>query len=126
MIDHPNNTVIEIDDLSFTYPNGRNIFKALSLKFDAGRFYLIRGASGAGKSTLLRLMIRLEEAGSGDIRFNGRSVKDYPPEQLRREILYIQQTPSVTNGTVRENLLLPRRTKKQQQSWRSSTVSVKP
>ena len=107
MIDHSNNAVIEIDDLNFTYPNGRTIFKNLSLKFDTGRFYLIRGASGAGKSTLLRLLIRLEEAGGGDIRFNGRSMKDYPPEQLRREILYVQQTPTVTNGTVRKNLLLP-------------------
>ena len=107
MNNRSNNTVIEIDDLYFTYPNGRTIFKNLSLKFESGRFYLIRGASGAGKSTLLRLMIRLEEADSGDIQFNGRNTNDYPPEQLRREILYVQQTPTVTNGKVRDNLLLP-------------------
>ena len=107
MNDHPNTTVIEIDDLNFSYPNDRTIFNNLSLKFESGRFYLIRGASGAGKSTRLRLMIRLEDAGSGDIRFNGRSMKDYPPEQLRQGILYVQQTPTVIKGTVRENLLLP-------------------
>ena len=107
MIDQSNEAVIEIDGLNFTYPNGRTIFEDLSLKFETGRFYLIRGASGVGKSTLLRLLIRLEEADSADIRFKGRNLKDYSPERLRREILYIQQTPTVTSGTVRDNLLLP-------------------
>jgi len=107
MSDPSNEPVIEIEGLDFAYPGGRAVFENLSLRFDAGRFYLIRGASGAGKSTLLRLLIRLEDAGSGDIRFRGRRLADYPPERLRREILYVQQTPTVTTGTVRENLLLP-------------------
>ena len=107
MNEQPNEAVIEIDGLNFTYPNGRTIFKDLSVKFNAGRFYLIRGASGAGKSTLLRLLIRLEEATGGGIRFKGRTLGDYPPERLRRNILYVQQTPTVIAGTVRDNLLLP-------------------
>jgi putative ABC transport system ATP-binding protein len=107
MADQSNEPVIEIEGLDFAYPGGRTVFKNLSLKFDEGRFYLIRGASGAGKSTLLRLLIRLEEADRGDIRFKGRRLVDFPPERLRREILYVQQTPTVTTGTVRGNLLLP-------------------
>ena len=107
MDDNSNEAVIEIDGLNFTYPNGRIIFRDLSVRFDAGRLYLIRGTSGAGKSTLLRLMIRLEEAAGGSIRFKGRDIADYPPERLRRSILYVHQTPTVTTGTVRENLLLP-------------------
>ncbi len=99
--------VIEINGLDFKYPSGRNVFQNLSQRFDSGRFYVIRGASGAGKSTLLRLLIRLEEADRGEIRYRGRNLKDCAPERLRREILYVQQTPTVTKGTVRENLLLP-------------------
>jgi putative ABC transport system ATP-binding protein len=107
MADQSNDALIEIEGLDFAYPGVRAVFENLSLTFDAGRFYLIRGASGAGKSTLLRLLIRLEDADSGDIRFRGRRLVDFPPERLRREILYVQQTPTVTTGTVRENLLLP-------------------
>lgn len=101
--------VIEIDGMDFAYPSGRPIFEHLSLAFKTGRFYLIRGASGTGKSTLLRLIIRLEEPDAGAIRFRGRGLTDYVPAQLRRRILYVQQTPTVVTGTVRDNLLLPYR-----------------
>lgn len=102
-----NESIIEIDRMDFSYPSGRPIFENLSLTFKPGQFYLVRGASGAGKSTLLRLLIRLEEPTAGVIRFNGRGLTDFLPTQLRRRILYIQQTPTVVNGTIRDNLLLP-------------------
>ena len=107
MTDEPTGTVIEIDELDFAYPGARNLFENLSQEFVAGRFYLITGPSGAGKSTLLRLIIRLEEPTAGHIRFMGRRLTDYPVARLRRTVLYVQQTPTVAAGSVKDNLLLP-------------------
>ena len=107
MTDHLTDAVIEIDSLDFAYPGGRPVFENLSLTIMTGHFYLIRGASGAGKSTLLRLIVQLEEPTAGEIRFSGRRLAEYPPARLRRSVLYVQQTPTVITGTVRDNLLLP-------------------
>lgn len=76
------------------------------MKLNSGRFYLIRGPSGSGKSIFLRLINRLEEPSAGDIFFNDRRLASYSPPLLRRSILYIQQTPTAIDGTVRQNFLL--------------------
>ena len=107
MTDKLNGDVIEIDGLDFAYPGAPKIFENLSQNFAAGRFYLISGPSGAGKSTLLRLMTRLEEPSAGHIRFMGRRLNECPAARLRRTVLYVQQTPTVVAGTVKDNLLLP-------------------
>jgi putative ABC transport system ATP-binding protein len=72
-----------------------------------GAFALLTGPSGAGKSTLLRLFCRLEEPQEGLVLLNGESVSALPPAILRRRMSYLQQTPTVVPGSVRENLLLP-------------------
>jgi putative ABC transport system ATP-binding protein len=103
-----NNTpVIEFSDVTFSYAKGKVLFQELSLKLTGGHFYLVRGPSGSGKSTLLRLINRLEEPSRGHLMFEGRQLTSYSPPLLRRSILYIQQTPTSVEATVRENLLLP-------------------
>ncbi|MBE9543536.1 MAG: ATP-binding cassette domain-containing protein [Proteobacteria bacterium] len=101
-----NTPVIEFAKLKFSFSDTRILFEDLSLKLNSGSFYLIRGPSGSGKSTFLRLINRLEEPSAGNIFFNGRRLASYSPPLLRRSILYIQQTPTAIDGTVRQNLLL--------------------
>jgi putative ABC transport system ATP-binding protein len=99
--------VLEFQDVSFAYAASKPLFKGLSIVFETSRFYIIKGASGCGKSTFLRLINRLEEPFSGEIRFKGRPVANYDPPLLRRSILYVQQVPQVLDLSVRDNLLLP-------------------
>ncbi|OQY01732.1 MAG: hypothetical protein B6I22_14195 [Desulfobacteraceae bacterium 4572_123] len=102
-----NNTpVIEFSNVTFSFSDSKVLFKDLSLQLAAGKFYLIQGPSGAGKSTFLRLINRLEEPAAGEIFFNGRPLAGYSPPLLRRSLLYIQQSPTAVEGTVRDNLLL--------------------
>jgi putative ABC transport system ATP-binding protein len=98
--------IIEFSKVTFSFSGTRVLFDNLSLKLDAGNFYLIRGPSGSGKSTFLRLINRLEEVSQGTVLFNGKPLASYRPPVLRRSILYIQQTPTAFDGTVRQNLLL--------------------
>lgn len=98
---------LAIDRASFRYPNGPDILANASWAFDKGGYHLVRGPSGSGKSTLLRLLCRLEEVTSGTIRYKNTDIADMAPAELRRTIAYVQQTPTLLPGTVRDNLLLP-------------------
>jgi putative ABC transport system ATP-binding protein len=99
--------ILSFSNLSFAYHEGRWLLKDASFHFPSGLFYLIRGPSGSGKSTMLRLINRLEEPQKGEIAFKGKPLRAYYPPELRRSILYIQQTPAVIDASVRTNLALP-------------------
>jgi len=85
----------------------RRILDDADLAVPRGTFMLLTGPSGAGKSTLLRLFCRLEEPQSGLVLLEGLPVSSLPPAALRRRVSYLQQTPTVIAGSVRDNLLLP-------------------
>ena len=99
--------ILDFKDVTFAFEGKTPLFRGLSLSIHKGAFYLLKGPSGAGKTTLLRLMNRLEEPISGEIRFQDKLFDSYSPPVLRRSLLYIQQTPTVMDGSVAENLLLP-------------------
>ncbi len=63
----------------------------LSLEIPAGTFCVLVGPSGGGKTTALKMVNRLVPFDSGDIRIDGRSVRDIPVVELRREIGYVIQ-----------------------------------
>jgi len=81
----------------------KTIIDDLSAQFRKGRIYSVIGPSGAGKSSLLRLVNRLDEIGSGEIRFHGLDIRELPPTRLRCRIGYLFQTPYLFPGTVRDN-----------------------
>ncbi len=100
-------SMIQFNGVCFGYPGRADLFKDLSFKLESGGFYLVKGDSGTGKSTLLRLMNSLESPSAGEILLKDRSFRELNPVRLRRSILYIQQTPLMVNGSVRDNLMLP-------------------
>ena len=63
----------------------------LSLVIPAGAFCVLVGPSGGGKTTALKMVNRLVPFDAGDIRIDGRSVRDIPVVELRREIGYVIQ-----------------------------------
>jgi putative ABC transport system ATP-binding protein len=101
------NNIIDFRNVTFAFEGKTPLFRELSLSIHKGAFYLVKGPSGAGKTTFLRLINRLEEPVSGEIRFQDKPFDSYSPPVLRRSLLYIQQTPTVMDGSVAENLLLP-------------------
>ncbi|MFD3719336.1 ABC transporter ATP-binding protein [Streptomyces sp. NPDC058674] len=64
------------------------------------------GHSGAGKSTVLTLIERFMHADQGTIRLLGHNLHDWPLDDLRRRVAYVDQTFTLLEGTVRDNLLL--------------------
>src|SRR5438874_12282382 len=77
----------------------------LSLEIPAGTFCVLVGPSGGGKTTALKMVNRLIPFDAGDIRIDGRSVRDLPLVELRRGIGYvIQQIGLFPHMTVGENI----------------------
>lgn len=80
---------LEIRNLSKTYPNGVKALNDISITIQNGMFGLL-GPNGAGKSSLMRTLAMLQEAGSGEILFNGQDVQK-KPEQIRSVLGYLPQ-----------------------------------
>ena len=76
-----------------------------SLEVPAGELTIFIGPSGSGKTTAMRLVNRMIELTSGDVRIDGVSVSDRPASELRRGIGYaIQQIGLFPHLTVAENI----------------------
>jgi osmoprotectant transport system ATP-binding protein len=77
----------------------------LSFTIAAGTFCVLVGPSGGGKTTALKLVNRLIPFDEGDIRIDGRSIKELEPVELRRGIGYvIQQVGLFPHMTIGDNI----------------------
>ena len=97
---------IQFDHVTKRYA-GRDVAALDDVTFDipAGAFCVLVGPSGGGKTTALKMVNRLIPFDSGDIRIDGRSVRDIPVVELRREIGYvIQQVGLFPHMTIGENI----------------------
>jgi osmoprotectant transport system ATP-binding protein len=97
---------ITFDHVTKRYPGREEAaLDDLSLEIPAGTFCVLVGPSGGGKTTALKMVNRLIPFDLGDILIDGRSVRDIPVVELRREIGYvIQQIGLFPHMTVGENI----------------------
>lgn len=82
--------LVEIRDVSYSV-GGRAILHDIRVRVDEGETLVLLGRSGSGKTTLLKTINRLITPTAGDVRFEGRSVLEWDPIQLRRRIGYVIQ-----------------------------------
>jgi osmoprotectant transport system ATP-binding protein len=97
---------VEFDHAAKTYPGtAEPAIRDLTLEVPAGKLTIFIGPSGSGKTTAMRLVNRMIELTSGDVRVDGVSVADQSPAQLRRGIGYaIQQIGLFPHLTVADNI----------------------
>jgi ATP-binding cassette, subfamily B, multidrug efflux pump len=101
---------IEFRNLTFAYPTGDDgapgplVLQDINLKIPAGTTLAIIGPTGSGKSTLASLIVRLWDARDGTLLIDGRSIRDYPLEQLRRAIGFVPQDTFLFSETLGENI----------------------
>jgi cell division transport system ATP-binding protein len=79
--------VLILNDVTKTYPNGRDALKDVDLEVPEGDFVFLVGASGAGKSTLMRLLIRDELATQGTVTLDGDDLAKLP----RRKVPHVRR-----------------------------------
>jgi ABC-type multidrug transport system fused ATPase/permease subunit len=100
--------LLELDDVSFGYPDGTPVLHGISLSVPAGSRVALVGPSGAGKSTVLALIEGFYPLDGGAIRWSGTDVRELPRAALRARLGYVEQESPVLAGSVRDNLLLTR------------------
>ncbi len=98
--------VIEFQNVSFTYADtGIEALKNVSFKASPGQSIGILGNTGCGKSTLANLVVRLFDAGSGQILIDGQPIQSWNPRSLRKQMSYVQQDVFLFSDTIRNNIL---------------------
>ncbi|HET6934467.1 MAG TPA: ABC transporter ATP-binding protein [Candidatus Angelobacter sp.] len=94
---------IEFRHLNFSY-NSVPVLKDIDLTIPAGSSLAIVGPTGSGKTTLVSLIPRIYDADSGSLLLDGRNIREYPLEFLRRNIGFVPQETFLFSDTVRENI----------------------
>jgi len=92
-------------NVSFTYPNGKEVLHHVSFDLECGKTYAFVGPTGGGKTTTASLIARLYDATTGSVMLDGKDIRSYTPEERTDKIGFILQDPFLFTGTVRENIL---------------------
>jgi osmoprotectant transport system ATP-binding protein len=102
--------LIEIRNLSKVYPGGVGAVNGVTLDVEEGETLVLIGTSGSGKTTLMKMVNRLIEPTSGEIRIRGRDIGKLNPIALRRDIGYvIQKIGLFPHMTIEDNIaVVPR------------------
>lgn len=106
--EQPRGETIEVEDVRYSYREGRDVLHGVSLTLHPGERLAIVGPSGAGKSTLGRLMAGIDGPRTGRVTVGGVPLVDLTLSDLRGEVALVTQEHHVFVGTVGENLRLPR------------------
>src|SRR5437016_4157348 len=94
---------IEFRGLNFAY-NGTPVLKDVNLRIPEGTSLAIVGPTGSGKTTLVSLIPRIYDAPAGTVLVDGRPIREFPLESLRRNIGFVPQETFLFSDTVRENI----------------------
>jgi ATP-binding cassette subfamily B multidrug efflux pump len=87
-----------------TANSGHPILSKINLTVPAGSTLAIIGPTGSGKTTLAALVARLWEAPAGELLIDGRPIREWPLETLRRAIGYVPQDTYLFGDTLGENI----------------------
>jgi len=100
-----NAALLEFRDVSFHYPNGKEVLRHNSFRMEKGKTYALVGPTGGGKTTTASLLARLYDPTAGAVLLDGRDIRTFTPAERAGKIGFILQEPFLFTGTVRDNIL---------------------
>ena len=116
-----NGAVLEFDHVSFTHAAGggaraesfaggqrEKSLDDVSFRLERGQTMGLIGATGAGKTTVVDLLMRFYDAGQGGVYVDGRDVRTYDKDQLRRRFGVAMQNDMIFADTLEENISMGR------------------
>jgi ATP-binding cassette subfamily B multidrug efflux pump len=81
------------------------VLRDISFQVQAGSTIALVGPTGSGKTTLTQLLGRFHLPETGTIRINGRDIREWDPDVLRRRMAMVMQDPFLFSGSIRDNII---------------------
>ncbi len=95
---------VVLENVTFGYVPDRTVLKNISLYAHPGQKIAFVGSTGAGKTTITNLLNRFYDIESGEIYIDGKPLKSFSREHLRKNIAMVLQDTHLFTGTVMENI----------------------
>lgn len=96
---------LELRGVSFSYPGmDKQVLRDCSLVIEKGKRYALVGANGSGKTTLARLLLRMYDNYEGEILLNGKSLKEWPLQQIKSMTAAVFQSFSRYDISLADNV----------------------
>ena len=114
--------MIEFINVGMTYPCGNVGLKNINLTINESEVTVFIGPSGSGKTTLLKMINRLEDNTTGEVKINGKNVKEDDIHKMRWDIGYaLQQVALFPHMNVEENIAIVPELKK----WKKEKINAR-
>ncbi|CRK82544.1 ABC transporter ATP-binding protein [Neobacillus massiliamazoniensis] len=102
-LDHPKGHVV-FDHVSFGYRADVPILKDVSFEAPVGSSTALVGPTGAGKTTIVNILTRFYDVTGGRILLDGRDIREYTRDSLRKCFGFVLQDTYLFSGTIKENI----------------------
>jgi ATP-binding cassette subfamily B protein len=95
---------VSFEDVMLSFDRGEPVLKGVSFGARPGETVAVVGPSGSGKSTIADLLLRLFDPDSGVVRLDGRDLRTLCLDDLRRQVVLVDQQPFMFNSSIAENV----------------------
>jgi ABC-type multidrug transport system fused ATPase/permease subunit len=99
-------TGVQLQDVCFSYPDGRQVLDNVNLDLPLGELVAIVGPTGAGKTTLAYLLPGYIRPTSGKLSFDNLDLAEVSVNEIRKQVTYVFQEHMLLSESIRDNLLL--------------------
>lgn len=96
---------LDVQNLSFTYPDGKNVYNGISFTAEPGQIIGVTGPVASGKSTFGRTFL-CEYPYEGSIMYNGCELRNAADNERTGIISYLGHDPELFNDSIKNNILL--------------------
>ncbi len=95
---------VEFSNVFFAYSDNEPVLRNVSVKVAPGEVVALVGPSGAGKTTFINLIPRFFDVSDGSLKIDGRDVRDFSLNSIRRFIAMVPQETLLFSGTIEDNI----------------------
>ena len=99
---------VELKNVTFSYEEGKEILKNVSIEAKNGEVIAIVGPTGAGKTTIINLLTKFYDIDSGDILIDGKNINEITRESLRKTVSMVLQDTYLFSESVSDNIIYGR------------------
>lgn len=95
---------VTFDSVSFAYRPQHPTLRNLQFEVPPGQTYALVGPSGSGKTTVITLLARFYDPTEGSIRVDGKDIREFNVQSLRRQVGIVMQDNILFSGTIADNI----------------------